>query len=442
MAHRRIELALSWVMMATALLITTGAAQGIRSSEFNGGTLDTFWTFVDPRGGCTLSMTDSTVVIDVPDSLSRDPVSGGQGGNRAPRLVQRVGPPGSDVGDFAIYAKFYGELTRQYQIQGIMAIQDQRNFVRCEFFSDSAGIKALLFTFTDSGNYASQKIKLLTGVPRGTKPLFLRLERAGTIFTQYYKLNENDPWILVDTAIHTMNVDSVAVYVANSDSIQPPGDTSAPAFVGIVDYFRKDSIIISPVQLASFTATLTPGNLVRLDWMTISETNNYGFEVQKAPAGAGSFATIPNSFIPGHGTTIDPHWYSYIDSATTPGEWRYRLKQIDLDGMIHYSDPVEITVLTSVDETGEPAAFKLSQNYPNPFNPSTEIRFSVPTTGWTTLSVFNVLGEKVATLFDRVAEAGRAYHVRFNAEQLASGVYIYRLTSGTHTTAKRMMLIR
>jgi hypothetical protein len=440
MAHRRIELPIALPFMMLALLPMMGLAQGIRASEFNGGTLDTFWTFVDPRGGCTQSMTGTQASIDIPSGLSRDPVSGGQGGNRAPRLSQRVGPPGTDVGNFGIYAKFDGVQTRQYQIQGLMAIQDDKNYVRCEFFSDSAGMNALLYTFDNDGNYASQKKHLLTGVSGGTTPLFLRLDRVDTVFTQYYKLNESDPWILVDTVIHTMNVDSVAVYAANSDSIQPPGDTSAPAFTGLVDYFRTEAPL--PVQLAMFTASLTPSNLVRLDWMTVSETNNYGFEVQKALTAAGNFVSIENSFIPGHGTTLEPHWYSYIDPTTSPGDWRYRLKQIDLDGRYHYSDPVEISVLTSVAEGERPAVFALSQNYPNPFNPSTEIRFSVATTGRAKLSVSNVLGEEVAVLFDDVAEAGKYYSVRFGADRLASGVYIYTLASGARIESKKMVLIR
>ncbi|MCB0313295.1 MAG: T9SS type A sorting domain-containing protein, partial [Calditrichaeota bacterium] len=66
----------------------------------------------------------------------------------------------------------------------------------------------------------------------------------------------------------------------------------------------------------------------------------------------------------------------------------------------------------------------LSQNYPNPFNPSTEIRFTVAKTYRTTLEVYNLMGQKVMTLFDEVAQAGHEYHVRFTGSNLASGVYI------------------
>jgi hypothetical protein len=384
-------------------------------------------------------MTGTHASIDIPFGLSRDPVSSGQGGNRAPRLVQRVGPPGSDVGDFGIYAKFDGVQTRQYQIQGLMAIQDDKNFVRCEIFSDSAGMKALLFTFDNDGNYKSQKVHLLDSVPRGTTPLLIRLDRTDSVFTQYYKTSEVGPWIKVDTAIHHMNVDSIAVYAANSDSIQPPGDTSAPAFTGLVDYFRSEGPL--PVQLAIFTARLTPTNLVQLEWMTISETNNYGFEVQKRLGDVGTFRTIDNSFVPGHGTTLDPHWYTFTDPTTAPGDWRYRLKQIDLDATVHYSEPIAITVPTGVDESFQPLAFRLEQNYPNPFNPATEIRFEIAEAGHVTLKVYDVLGREIQTLAQGAKQPGR-YSITWDASAVPSGVYFYRLEASTFVQTKRMLLIR
>ena len=93
-------------------------------------------------------------------------------------------------------------------------------------------------------------------------------------------------------------------------------------------------------------------------------------------------------------------------------------------------------------ETGKPRQFRLEQNYPNPFNPSTHIRFSVETTQRTTLDVFNVLGQMVATLFDGVAEAGLRYDVQFDGRDLPSGVYYYRLASGTRTESKKLLLLK
>lgn len=176
-------------------------------------------------------------------------------------------------------------------------------------------------------------------------------------------------------------------------------------------------------------------------WGTLSEINNYGFEVQKAQNSAMNFATIPNSFVPGHGTTHEPPHYAFVDNTTQSGNWYYRLKQMDLDGTIHYTEPVQVNVLTGVEEIA-PKEFALKQNYPNPFNPTTEIKFSVEATGRATLEIYNLLGQKVATLFDDVAEAGQYHRVHVDASSFASGMYIYRLQSGNRSDLKKMLLLR
>lgn len=96
----------------------------------------------------------------------------------------------------------------------------------------------------------------------------------------------------------------------------------------------------------------------------------------------------------------------------------------------------------SVEETFLPSRFSLDQNYPNPFNPETNIKFSVEQTGRATLEIFNLLGQKVATLFDNVVEAGYYQTVRFNGANLASGMYFYRLQSGKKSELKKLILLR
>lgn len=195
-----------------------------------------------------------------------------------------------------------------------------------------------------------------------------------------------------------------------------------------------------PVQLSSFTATLQEGNTVRLNWSTISETNNYGFEVQKSGNGT-PFATLPNGFIPGHGTTLEPRYYSFVDSSTAAGDWSYRLKQIDLDGTFHFTDPVHISVTTGVDESRNPGEFALHQNYPNPFNPSTIIMYDVPADSRVRLDVFNTLGQHIALLVDDTVSKGR-HTTTFDASSLTTGVYICRLTTSRSSISRRMMVVK
>jgi hypothetical protein len=99
--------------------------------------------------------------------------------------------------------------------------------------------------------------------------------------------------------------------------------------------------------------------------------------------------------------------------------------------------------ITSVEqEDGNlPLQFALEQNYPNPFNPSTEIQYSVPTSGQVTLKIFNVLGEEVATLVNGTQSAG-THAVTFDASQLSSGVYMYQIHAGANTSTRKMVLMK
>jgi hypothetical protein len=180
---------------------------------------------------------------------------------------------------------------------------------------------------------------------------------------------------------------------------------------------------------------------VLLRWTTLSEINNYGFFVQRKQQHETAWTEIPNSFIAGHGTTNEPHSYQYPDVAVIRGSWSYRLEQVDLDNTIHFTEPIQVDVLTSLKEVA-PIAFSLQRNFPNTFNPTTEIKFSVETTERATLEVFNLLGQKVATLFDDVAEAGEFYKVKYDASNLATGIYLYRLQSGKKSELKKLVLLK
>ena len=88
-----------------------------------------------------------------------------------------------------------------------------------------------------------------------------------------------------------------------------------------------------------------------------------------------------------------------------------------------------------------PDKFRLHQNYPNPFNPTTTISFDLPEQSHVTLKVYNILGQEIATLINEVKQAG-SYKETFDASSLSSGVYIYKLSAGTYTSSKKMILIK
>ncbi len=189
---------------------------------------------------------------------------------------------------------------------------------------------------------------------------------------------------------------------------------------------RPLSELFVPIQLASFTGRYVGGARVLLDWTTISEINNYGFYVQRRRESETEFTEI-SQLILGHGTTNEPQHYSWTDSNATINRWYYRLKQVDLDGTVHLTEPIIVDVVTSVAESS-PIEYSLHQNYPNPFNPSTTIKYDLPEPVKVSLVVYDVLGRKVDELVNGFKEAG--YHfATWNAKDVSSGVYFARFTA-------------
>ncbi|NIR51943.1 T9SS type A sorting domain-containing protein [candidate division KSB1 bacterium] len=196
-----------------------------------------------------------------------------------------------------------------------------------------------------------------------------------------------------------------------------------------------------PVELASFSANVVQ-NDVELLWVTASESNNFGFDIERRSERRQVWSKI--GFVQGQGTTNVPTHYSFSDAALQPGVYKYRLKQIDTDGTFEFSRVVMAVV-------GLPEIFVLAQNFPNPFNPTTEIQYQIPinldgaAVQKTILKIFNLLGQEVRTLIDR-EEAPGFYSVEWNGRDdfgnlAPSGVYIYRLRSGNFVDSKKMVLV-
>jgi choice-of-anchor B domain-containing protein len=184
-----------------------------------------------------------------------------------------------------------------------------------------------------------------------------------------------------------------------------------------------------PVELTSFSAFVDNNN-VTLNWSTSTEKNNLGFEIQRK--NASDFYTI--GFVEGNGTTTEIKNYSFTDRNLQMGNYNYRLKQVDFDGKTSFSEEVNVEVTS-------PASFSLSQNYPNPFNPSTNIKFSIPTSGYVNLSVYNVVGEKVGEIVNEILPEGE-YSTTFDAKNLPSGIYIAKLSAANINHSIKMTLIK
>jgi len=198
-----------------------------------------------------------------------------------------------------------------------------------------------------------------------------------------------------------------------------------------------------PVEFVSFSVAQQAEG-VELSWQTATEESNLGFTVERRVKRAtGDWQEI--GFVSGHGTTIQPHDYSYFDDLTgldagTAFTLQYRLKQIDLDGSFKYHGPIEVHMGSA------PETFTIAQNYPNPFNPATVIDFSVPKKANVSIVVYDILGRAIRTLVDRPMQQG-VHSVVWDGKDdagnpVAAGVYVYRLATSGVVETKKMILIK
>jgi PKD repeat protein len=218
-------------------------------------------------------------------------------------------------------------------------------------------------------------------------------------------------------------------------------DTNTPDIGIAIDDFELDGPvnIALPVELASFTAAIDRRD-VHLNWMTASEINNSGFDVERSNVrGETSNEWAKIGFINGNGTTNESKNYSFTDRGLNTGKYNYRLKQIDYNGNFEYFN------LSNEVSIGIPDKYDLSQNYPNPFNPTTKINFDLPFDSKVTMKIFDITGREITTLVNDIHEAGY-YTVTFDGKGVASGVYFYRIIAEggnqQFVMTKRMVMVK
>ncbi|GMU88948.1 MAG: hypothetical protein AMXMBFR49_11560 [Chlorobiota bacterium] len=206
-------------------------------------------------------------------------------------------------------------------------------------------------------------------------------------------------------------------------------------------------------QLIDQTLTCRPDGSFMLRFRVQNNSNiiSTGYGINPVTPGVSFSKTLVNNvtILPGQVSPFDslivtgiaPNtnlcFMTAIFTTVTPGDTVYNF--------CCHSDTLCITTpdcgLSGIEDSEIPTEYKLSQNYPNPFNPSTVIGYSIAAAGHVKLAVYDILGSEVAVLVDETKSAGR-YSVKFDASGLNSGLYIYRITTGTFMEARKLILLK
>jgi len=235
-----------------------------------------------------------------------------------------------------------------------------------------------------------------------------------------------------------------------------------PATPGMLNANQSAGDISLPVELSSFQAIGGDG-VVRLVWITESELNNLGFILERAFQQEGQFTQIASyeslNALKGAGNSSEQRRYSFIDPTVFNNiTYWYRLTDVSIHGLQTQHPPISATptapdldrIEDVTEEEKTPGRLTLLQNYPNPFNPHTKIRLMISDSNdefeFLNLSIFDINGQKVKTLFDGAVQPSP---VEFEwdgrndlGEPLAGGIYIYRLQTNAITQSRKMLLLK
>lgn len=196
-------------------------------------------------------------------------------------------------------------------------------------------------------------------------------------------------------------------------------------------------------ELAALHGSVTTDATVILEWSVVSQTGNLGWEVFRSSDNV-SFERV-GDFIQGDGTSDEFITYRFHDETAPAAETLYYyLNQVDIHGNNNRSSVISVNM---TDARVLPTSTALMQNFPNPFNPETTIQFDLDQEGLVTLRIYDLTGQLIRTLFaGQHFRPGRYesiwYGLNDTGNHVASGVYIYRLTTETSSHVKKMTLVR
>jgi len=193
--------------------------------------------------------------------------------------------------------------------------------------------------------------------------------------------------------------------------------------------------VVTGISLTHFGCTVKENNVI-LQWKVQSQETLAGFTVERSSDGL-TYQSI--GYVPAATSPMETTPYRFMDRNLSIGYFYYRLKVIDSEGTITYTQPIGIQI-------SPPSAFRLLQNYPNPFNAVTRIGYHLPKESQVTILILNLLGQKIKTLVDAKIPAGY-YSVTWDGSddrghKASSGIYLVRMEAGSFVDSKKLTLIK
>jgi len=207
---------------------------------------------------------------------------------------------------------------------------------------------------------------------------------------------------------------------------------------GEVDYETLRRLVEFQVAqgVSGILAVGTTGESATLSWTTASEQNNAGFRVQHKAPSQDSWSRI--GFVESKatgGTTTDATTYQFSAEDLSVGAHQFRLKQVDLEGTTHLHASVELELTMK-------QALRVSGPAPNPVRNQATVSFAVKERKEVTLTLYNLLGQKVRTLYRDVPAPGQAQRTPLDASTLSSGTYFLRLQADGKTKTRRVTVVQ
>ncbi len=236
---------------------------------------------------------------------------------------------------------------------------------------------------------------------------------------------------LIDTTKIVDGLEGQKTYYWRVSALNAAGESEFSAANSFVTGFPVTPIVVTPAHAT--TNVLTDADFI---WKATDKADKYRIQIFKGLSDAGSnlfidTVVVADTLLSGVKMDYDSYYSWKVSAGNEYGFGTFsELAKFKTEEAVSVEDKDQI-----------PTEYMLRQNYPNPFNPSTTIEFSIPASGFTSLKIYDILGNEVAILVEEDLSAGR-YKFEFNAEGLSSGMYVYKLTSGSAVLSEKMMLLK